>query len=189
MDAISFLREDHVKVLRMLDELAAGPPERRTADEMEARKKQVTELIVAESQHEAVEEQYFWPAVREAVPGGGRLADTAVSQEEDAKHLLDRLDHAEPDDPGYETLLGDFIKDGREHIEYEETQVWPKLSAALDAERLEELGTKMERAKKAAPTRPHPRTPSSPAAQKTAGPGAAMMDKVRDAVSGRRQDT
>lgn len=186
MDAITFLREDHVTVLRMFDDLAGGPPERRTADELEARRNRVTELIVAESQHEAVEEQYFWPTVREALPDGGELADHAVRQEEGAKHLLDELEHADPADPGYETLLADVIRDGREHIRYEETRVWPKLAAALPAEQLEELGAQMARAKKAAPTRPHPRTPSSPGAQKTAGAGAALMDRIRDAVTGRR---
>ena len=39
--------------------------------------------------------------------------------------------------------------------------------------------------KKTAPTRPHPHTPPSPGALKTAGPIAAAADKARDAVTGR----
>lgn len=185
MDAITFLRNDHEKVLAMLDELAGGPPEKRTASELAARQKLVTQLIIAESQHEAVEEQYFWPTVRDTLPDGDRLADHAVRQEEDAKWVLDKLDHAKPDEPGYEQLLSDFIRDGREHIEYEQTEVWPKLSNALSAEQLADLGDRMERAKKVAPTRPHPHAPSSEAAQKTAGPGAGLLDRARDAASGR----
>lgn len=185
MDALTFLRKDHEKVLAMLDELAGGPPEKRTESELAARKELVTQLIIAESQHEAVEEQYFWPAVREALPDGDRLADHAVHQEDDAKWVLDKLDHATPDEPGYEQLLSDFIRDGREHIEYEQTEVWPKVSAALSTEQLADLGDKMERAKKMAPTRPHPHAPSSAAGQKAAGPGAGLLDRARDAASGR----
>ncbi|MGB8961132.1 MAG: hemerythrin domain-containing protein [Pseudonocardiaceae bacterium] len=54
MDAIAFLREDHVKVLAMLDELERAPVDGRSA-----RMELVTELVIAESEHEAIEEQYF----------------------------------------------------------------------------------------------------------------------------------
>jgi hypothetical protein len=48
-----------------------------------------------------------------------------------------------------------------------------------------ELGEKIAGGKKSAPTRPHPHTPPSPGALKTAGPVAAAADKARDAVTGR----
>ena len=56
---------------------------------------------------------------------------------------------------------------------------------ALTAEAADELGTKIAEGKKTAPTRPHPHTPPSPGALKTAGPVAAAADKARDAVTGR----
>jgi hypothetical protein len=39
--------------------------------------------------------------------------------------LLRRLDKLEPSDPNYADLLPQVIADGREHIAYEEEQVWP----------------------------------------------------------------
>ena len=45
----------------------------------------VTNLVIAESQHEAIEEQFFWPAVREAVDNGDELADEAIAQEQEGK--------------------------------------------------------------------------------------------------------
>ena len=74
------------------------------------------------------------------------------------------------------------------HIDYEETQVWPGLRAALTAEQSQEIGKKMEAAKKTAPTRPHPRTPASPGALKTTGPVAAAADKLRDKITHRGTD-
>ena len=41
----------------------------------------VTNLIIAESQHEAIEEQFFWPAVRDALDDGDELAEQALEQE------------------------------------------------------------------------------------------------------------
>ena len=70
----------------------------------------------------------------------------------------------------------------------EETQVWPGLRAALTAETAAELGTKIADGKSTAPTRPHPHTPPTPGALKTAGPVAAAADKVRDTITGRGTD-
>jgi hemerythrin-like domain-containing protein len=145
----------------------------------------VTELVIAESQHEAVEEEYFWPAVRQQVPTGERMAEQALTQEQAAKHILDKLDKASPDEPEFEQLISKVIEDGRAHIAYEQNTVWPVVRDSLSQKDLDELGEKMAKAKKAAPTRPHPHTPPSPGVLKTVGAAAAAVDKVRDAATGR----
>lgn len=187
MDAITLLRADHEQVLGMLNTLGSGLTEPSGAgdERLRARKELVTELVIAESQHEAVEEQFFWPMVRDRVPGGEELAAHAVGQEDAAKQVLDDLDHADPATAEFEELVNRIVADGREHIGYEQDQVWPKVQAAVSAAELEELGEKMAKAKKSAPTRPHPAAPSSSGAQKSAGPVAGMMDKLRDAATGR----
>ncbi len=187
MDAIELLRADHQKVLAMLAELE-NPPAMANPDQLRARKELVTELVIAESQHEAVEEQYFWPMVRNELPGGEELAKHAVDQEDAAKQVLHALENADPDQSDFEPMVQRIIADGREHIEYEQTQVWPKVQATVDKDKLEELGEKMAKAKSMAPTRPHPSTPSSPGALKTAGMAAAATDKLRDSVTGRGRD-
>jgi hemerythrin-like domain-containing protein len=181
------LGHDHDEVKRMLDELETGPTAATGASEngLALRKKMAEQLVIEESKHEAVEEMYFWPAVRERVPDGDRLADTAIGQEQEGKEVLDKLDKAEAADPEFERLVTEFIKAGREHIGYEETQVWPLLRTALSAQEASDLGDQLEEAKKSAPTRPHPRTPASPGVLKTAGPAVAAADQFRDAASGR----
>jgi hemerythrin-like domain-containing protein len=186
MDAISFLREDHVKVLAMLDELEATGAS-ATPQGNAARKRLVTELVMAESAHEAIEEQFFWPSVRHWLQEGRQLAAPALEQEQAAKRALQELDKLEPDDPGFETLLARVITDAREHIAYEEREVWPHAQRIVRLE-LEQIGKKMAIAKKAAPTRPHPHTPPKPGVLKTAGVAAAAVDKMRDAATGRGKD-
>jgi hemerythrin-like domain-containing protein len=189
-DVFTVLGQDHQEVKRMLAELEKGPTAATGASEAQLalRKEMTEELIIEESRHEALEEMYFWPAVRDHIQSGSTLADEAIGQEQAAKQVLANLDKVGSGDAEFERLLGKFVTDAREHIEFEETQVWPLLRSALPAETSAELGKKIAEGKKSAPTRPHPHTPPSPGALKAAGPVAAAADKARDKLTGRGSD-
>ena len=189
-DVFTVLAEDHHEVKAMLAELEKGPTRATGASEnqLALRKKMTETLIIEESKHEALEEMYFWPAVREHLSAGDTLADEATGQEQEAKHVLAELDKLDASDTRFEELLGEFIAAAREHIAFEEDQVWPGMRSALSAEVAGDLGTKIAEGKKTAPTRPHPHTPASPSVLKTAGPAVAAADKARDAASGRGSD-
>ena len=189
-DVFTVLAKDHEEVKGMLAELEKGPTKATGAgeDQLALRKRMAEELVIEESKHEALEEMYFWPAVREHLPDGETLAATATHQEQEGKEVLNKLDKLQPDEAEFEQLLAKFITDGREHIAFEETQVWPGLRTALSREQAEEIGTKIAEGKSTAPTRPHPNTPPSAGMLKTAGPVAAAADKMRDKVTGRGQD-
>jgi hemerythrin-like domain-containing protein len=186
-DAFEVLARDHAEVKQMLTQLEAGAVRQGGAgtEQLAQRKKLAEQLVIEESKHEAVEEMYFWPAVREHLAGGDELADTAIAQEQEGKEVLDKLGKLDAGHPEFEKLLTEFIRAGREHIDYEETQVWPGMRAALTEQQAEELGGKLEAGKKTAPTRPHPHTPATPGALKSAGPVAAAADKARDAITHR----
>jgi hemerythrin-like domain-containing protein len=189
-DVFTALAKDHEEVKGMLAELEKGRAKATGAseDQLARRKKMTDELIISESKHEALEEMYFWPAVREYHAAGNTLADEATGQEQEAKEVLAKLDKLDASDAEFEDLLGTFIGAAREHIEFEETQVWPGLRVVLPAETAAELGSKITEGKKTAPTRPHPHTPASPGVLKATGPAAAAADKARDAVAGRGRD-
>ena len=61
----------------------------------------------------------------------------------------------------------------------------PLLVRMASVEDLVRLGNRVESAKEAAPTRPHPGTPATPPWNKVVDPAVAIVDKVRDVV-GRR---
>ena len=54
----------------MLAELEKGPTRATGAseDQLALRKKMTEQLITEESKHEALEEMYFWPVVRDHLP-------------------------------------------------------------------------------------------------------------------------
>jgi hemerythrin-like domain-containing protein len=185
--AFEVLAKDHEEVKQMLSELELGPfaATGANSDQLALRQKMVEQLVIEESKHEAVEEMYFWPAVRSHLTDGDDLANEAQDQEQQGKFILDRLGKLSPEDEEFEDQITHFISAGRSHIEFEEAVVWPGLRLALTAEEAEDLGRELEEAKKTAPTRPHPNTPPSPGLLKTAGAAVAAADRLRDAVTGR----
>lgn len=189
-DVFEVLGQDHQEVKRMLAELEQGPTAATGASDnhLALRKKMVEQLIIEESKHEALEEMYFWPAVRDKLEDGDRVADTATGQEQEGKEVLAQLDKLAADQPEFEQLVSTFIAAGREHIGYEEGQVWPQLRSQLTPDEARRIGDKIAEGKKTAPTRPHPNTPASPGVLKTAGPAVAAADRARDAATGRGGD-
>ncbi|MBO0821427.1 MAG: hemerythrin domain-containing protein [Nocardiopsaceae bacterium] len=186
-DVFDVLKKDHAEVESMLEQLAGGATAASgaTGEQLAVRKRIVDDLIREEVRHETAEQEYFWPAMRQLGPEGGRVADQALEQETEGEEALDQLASMTPEDRQFESVLAGFISDAREHIAFEETHAWPLLRAALSQQESSDLGDKIIQAKKMAPTRPHPNVPPQPGALKTAGPLAAAADKLRDALTGR----
>jgi hypothetical protein len=95
---------------------------------------------------------------------------------------LEGLDAA---DARFVEALGRLESVLRDHVNDEESEQFPLLRAQLPSEQLVEMGKKVETAKKAAPTRPHPSAPHSELFHKLVGPGVGMVDRLRDKMSGR----
>jgi Hemerythrin HHE cation binding domain len=162
-DVFEVLSADHRQLQGLLSELDAGcdgatdlpDAEQRTQAKLSAM------LIRKASRHEAVEHQYFWPAVRDRVRDGEELSAHATAQEAAAVEALARLDKLAPGDPDFENLVAKIAPATVEHIGFEEDQVWPLLHAVLSTADAEQLGEMLIDGKKTAPTRPFPRTPFS----------------------------
>jgi hypothetical protein len=186
-DVFEVLGAAHREVEQMLDRMQylIGGAAEPTAELREQGASLAGMLISAVSQHEAAEEEYFWPAVKEKVAGRDSLAAGGIKQETEAKKVLAELDGMAPANPRFIPLMTQFNHTARAHIAYEEQRVWPDLRAALSPSEAGQLGERLARAAKAGPTRPHPHTPPSPALLKAAGPAVAAADEFRDAVSGR----
>ena len=84
-----------------------------------------------------------------------------------------------------DSALNDVRAALRRHVEADESELFPLLAQTVPVEDLIRVGNRVETAAEAAPTRPHPDTPSRPPWNKVVDPVVAMVDKVRD-VAGRR---
>ncbi|WFE35434.1 hemerythrin domain-containing protein [Micromonospora sp. WMMD975] len=136
-------------------------------------------LTAAVSRHLSAEEQYLFPATCAAVPESGELVAREI--EADAALLAALKGLSGPDD----AAVADVAERVRRHVGRVDALVTPLREVASDAE-LIRLGNRWEIAEEAAPTRPHPGTPARPPWNKIVEPAVGVVDKVRDAVTGRR---
>ena len=190
MDAIALLTRDHQEVDRLFKQF-----EKLTDRAQKSKQKLVMKMIRELAIHSAVEEMLFYPAVRTAALKastriGQAAADSVLESLEEhhiVKWTLAELEKMKPEDERYEAKVTVLIEMVRHHVEEEQEELFPKARKLLGAKLLEELGQRMEKAKKIAPTRPHPRAPDSPPGNIAAGAMAAVMDRGREMVRGAAQ--
>lgn len=177
-DAIQVLTADHRTVEALFQQVQAGS----------AGKDDVVEQIVRElSIHDAIERELLYPAVRQHISADGdAMAEHSLDDHEEVAALLSDIERA--DDAGQrDGLLRQLISDVQEHVQEEESEIFPQLQSAMSPAELADLGEKLESAKGRAPTHPHPHAPRSGIGAKVAGGAAAVADRLRDAA--RRDDS
>ncbi|MGW7415846.1 hemerythrin domain-containing protein [Streptomyces sp. NPDC054863] len=178
-DGITELITDHREVDELFAHLEKSSPgddgARALADRL------TTELV----RHSVAEEQHLYPAVRAHLPGGDRIADKEIADHAKVEQLLKDLEGLRAGDPRFTRLVSTLKSEVTAHVRDEENNLFPALRKHCSAEAIDELGDRLRRAKKTAPTRPHPGTPDTPPANKLLAPGAGLVDRVRDALSGR----
>ena len=145
-DVFTVLGQDHAEVKQMLSDLESGPTRMGGAStaQLESRKKLVQALVIAESKHEAVEEEHFWPVVRDLSGDGPALAGQGTDQEQEAKVILDRLDKLDPSDDDFEELVAAghrlrvYVPFGTDWYEYSvrRLQENPKIAGYVAADTL-----------------------------------------------------
>jgi hemerythrin-like domain-containing protein len=152
-DVFDVLAEDHEEIRQVLAELEKGPiaATGATEDQLMLRQIMTEELIIEQSKHEEIELTCLWPAVREHVPGGEPLADRAICAELEIVTLLAELDKLDVSQPSFERVLSQFTGACREHFDFEERQLWPRLRAALPTRSAADLGRKVLVARLAVP--------------------------------------
>lgn len=134
-DAFSLLEEDHKRVQKMFKQFEKM--DREDGDAM----RELVETACSELEvHAQIEEELFYPALREAGDEEkSHLLDEAEVEHDSAKQLIAQLRDMQPDDPRYAatfTVLGEYVN---HHIEEEEGELF-KLAkkAKLDADALGE---------------------------------------------------
>jgi len=185
MDATALLQRDHEAVEQLFQKV-----EKLTDRAHKSKEKIVLKIIRELAVHSAVEEMLFYPAVRTAglkadTRAGEQASDTVLESLEEhhvVKWTLSELEKMKPEDERYDAKVKVLMESVRHHVKEEQDELFPKARRLLGQKVLQELGTRMEKAKKLAPTRPHPRAPDQPPGNIVAGTMAAMMDKAKDMV-------
>lgn len=132
-DAIALLRADHTEV----NSLFADYAKTRSASKKKSLVAQICAALIA---HAQIEEEIFYPAVKEALHNK-LLVPEATVEHASLKNLISQLEASEPDDELYDAkvkVLSEYVK---HHVREEQTVMFPKVKAsALD---LVELGGRL----------------------------------------------
>jgi hemerythrin superfamily protein len=134
--ATEMLKQDHAKVQKAFKEF-----ENMDRADSEACQQLVRTVCEDLKVHTTLEEEIFYPALREALDDEDLLNEAAV-EHETAKMLIEQLEGMEADDPNYHatfTVLGEYVM---HHVKEEEGEMFPQAKKAeLD---LDALGERMQ---------------------------------------------
>ncbi|MDQ1032995.1 hemerythrin domain-containing protein [Streptomyces umbrinus] len=181
-DVIAELTTDHHEVEELFGRIDALPP----GDKQ--RQVYAEQAVIELVRHSVAEEMYLYPAVRQVLPDGDTIADKEIEDHAEAERTMKDLEDVDADEPEFDRLIAKLMTEIRSHIRDEEDNLFPKLRSVASEDELMKLGDEIRQAKKTAPTRPHPSAPDTPPANKLLAPGAGMVDRLRDALTGRGKD-
>lgn len=134
MDAIELLKTDHKKVKALFDKFEDSEDAK---EKYQLAKQAIEELKI----HAVVEEEIFYPAVREAIEDEENIMNEAEEEHHVAKVLIAELDQMEEADEHFEAKFIVLAENIRHHIKEEEGDMLPEAKKAdLD---MDELGQEM----------------------------------------------
>jgi hemerythrin superfamily protein len=180
-DVIALLEHDHREVEQMFAEF-------ETSTDAKERRTIADKIIIELVRHSEAEEQAVYPAMKKALPDGEQLVEHEISEHSEAEEIMKKLDGMDPEDAQFPVLMGQLQSAIREHIHEEETDAFPRFRDAVGKDELDKLGGMVEKLKKIVPTHPHPAAPDHPPFNALLGPGAGLLDRVRDLLTGRGKD-
>jgi len=182
-DVIALIKADHATVNKLFRRYQT------LGDRALRSKRGVADRVIKElSVHAAVEEQVLYPNARAALPNGERLVKEALKEHQSLKEALATLDKTPPDSDEFDDLMTEIRDEVRHHVKEEESPngILSQLRKHASRDELVRMASVTRAAKKAAPTRPHPKAPATPPANLVVGAAAGMVDKVRDKLERRK---
>ncbi|WP_437633579.1 hemerythrin domain-containing protein [Sorangium sp. So ce854] len=138
MKATDLLKEQHQEVDELFERMERMS--QAGGNEIIALRDELVATLVG---HAAIEEEIFYPESREAL-GAYPLIPTSYEEHALVHIMLQKLLSAEPGDESFHARLSVLKELVQHHVQEEEQQLFPKLEGAMGAERLEELGDRME---------------------------------------------
>ena len=170
-NAVDMLLGHHDEIRRLFEEFEglSNRPSKRKED-------LVAELVTLLVKHAEVEEQVFYPAIRNEVAGQQDEVDESLEEHHAAEFLLAELDGMSSDHTRYDMKVHVLKENMLHHLEEEEEDLFPEVREALSERRLREIGAGMVSTWEVAPVRPHPLSPQTPPGNTLLGLPAAVWD-------------
>lgn len=131
----NMIRMDHTHVVSAFHQYQVDTPAR-------VKKGLADNICLALEVHAQLEEEIFYPALREVAPD--EALDKAKPEHDEMRGLIARLRVLQPGDAAFDQTVFDLMRTVLHHVAEEETQLLPKAERLL-ASQLSEMGARMTR--------------------------------------------
>ena len=131
----TMIRMDHTHVVAAFHQYQVDTPAR-------VKKGLADNICLALEVHAQLEEEIFYPALREVAPD--ETLDKSKPEHDRMRQLIAQLRALQPGDAAFDTTMFELMRTVLHHVADEETQLLPKAERVL-AEHLSELGARMTR--------------------------------------------
>jgi hemerythrin superfamily protein len=176
-DAIAVLKADHREVEKLFKAFD------KTGDTAyKTKRKLVDQMIAALSEHTAIEEEVLYPTARQEVADSEDDVLESLEEHHIVKWQLQELTGLAPTDERFDAKVTVLAENVRHHVGEEEHELFPLLRSRLGRERLLELGSALQSARRTAPRRPHPRLPDTVLDNVIPTAVVGVIDRARDLV-------
>lgn len=140
MDVLTLLKRDHETVGAMLDEVAKCPPDDGRMDEL------AHEIENALTVHAKIEEQLFYPALRDRANEGEEKVEVfeAYTEHDVIKHLIALLKKEGRRDEAFAAELRVLTDSVKHHVKEEESKIFALAKDCFDKAQLDDMGARME---------------------------------------------
>ncbi len=141
MDAIELLTSQHRETQDLFEQFgSAGDDDRK----QEIAQEIIQDLML----HTTLEEEFFYPAIREKAP----QLESQILEDYEEHHavelLLQELQKLDPSHERFEAKVAVVRDNVEEHIEEEENELFPQVRDAFEEQALADLGEQMQQAAK-----------------------------------------
>lgn len=129
-DACQLLDADHIAVKHLFVDyarLAIAPDAEATQP---ARTQLAMKICDELTVHAQIEEEIFYPALREVLPEDEDLVDEATAEHQEAKQLIADIRNLGTADPAMDTLVAELNVAIENHVKEERDELFPKAKAA-----------------------------------------------------------
>jgi len=143
MDVLTLLKKDHKAVGALLDRAINCEPEDPKLRDL------AREIEEALTVHAAIEEKYFYPALKKRAEDSEDKVDVfeAYAEHDVVKHLIALLTSTRARDERFKAEVQVLSEAVKHHVKEEESTIFALARELLDAKELNSLGATMERAK------------------------------------------
>jgi hemerythrin superfamily protein len=147
LDAIELIERDH----RMFRDLFGQYEDAETAEDDAAKRRIVTRLLVELTAHEKMEEDVFFPELRQRVSEAGEDdIDEGLQEHHVADLLMDELRDLSLFNADFKPKMRVLRENVEHHLGEEEDNLLPRAKKLLSRARSSELGSRMEAVKQRA---------------------------------------